>query len=152
LPKKTDRKCGSPPTRSSRENKKSAADTHGAFLRAQEGSIRAAITSSTAAAPRTRVWPFPLIPPEDIRRKATAPSKTHVQHGQKTIPFHCINGSGAIRLTVTSVLATRIGASSGNNKSGSSNRASGLRGDRCQRRIGNRNSRLREERQQNSGN
>src|SRR5262249_15142862 len=35
------------------------------------------------------------------------------------IPFHSVYGSGCIRRTVTSVLTTRIGVSSGSNNSGS---------------------------------
>src|SRR5258705_7392650 len=82
----------------------------------------AAITSSTAAAPNNTRLAIPAYSSRRYSPKShSAVKNTTSNTARKPIPFHCMNGSGAIRLTVTSVLATRMGASSGNNSSGSSN-------------------------------
>src|SRR5205823_2599386 len=66
------------PTRSSHENKISAAAGPWCVLRAPQKTQRRRRRSLAAPLRRQvkRVSPFVLIPPEDIRRKAITPSKT----------------------------------------------------------------------------
>src|SRR6266567_8391933 len=81
----------------------------------------AAITSKTAAAQSTTRFAIPAYSSSKYSPKShSAVKNTTSNTARKPIPFHCITGSADISPTVTSVLATRIGASNGSRSSGSS--------------------------------